>query len=130
MDISVSNVGAAIKHAPTTAPTAAKIEHHTAVTDADKAAHVVDGNNATVGSEPTQKLSDKKIEDTLANINNFFKLSDRSMQFSLSEGTGKTVVEIKDGKTGEVIRQIPTEEALNLEKKLDEVQGLLFSKKA
>ncbi len=130
MDISVSgaapNVGTVVKRAPD----AAKIEHQVAVTEADKTAHVVEGNNSTVGNEPSQKVSDKKIEDTLANINDFFKLSDRSMQFSLSEGTGKTVVEIKDGKTGEVIRQIPTEEALNLEKKLDEVQGLLFNKKA
>ena len=81
---------------------------------------------------PNQQMGKDKeqVDNALKNINNFFQMSKRTMQFSVNEDTGKMVVEIKDEKTGEVIRQIPSEEVLQLEKKLDEVQGLLFSKKA
>jgi flagellar protein FlaG len=72
----------------------------------------------------------EQVNNALKNINNFFQMSKRTMQFTLNEDTGRMVVEIKDEKTGEVIRQIPSEDVLQLEKKLDEFQGLLFSKKA
>ncbi|MDO9103930.1 MAG: flagellar protein FlaG [Methylovulum sp.] len=81
---------------------------------------------------PNEQLGKAKeqVDNALKNINDFFQMSKRTMQFSINEDTGKMIVEIKDEKTGEVIRQIPSEEVLQLEKKLDEVQGLLFSKKA
>lgn len=72
----------------------------------------------------------EKVGEAVSNINNFFQMSKRSMQFSINEDTGKMVIEIKDEKTGDIIRQIPSEEVLQLEKKLGEVEGLLFSKKA
>ncbi|KJV05955.1 hypothetical protein VZ94_14535 [Methylocucumis oryzae] len=71
-----------------------------------------------------------QVDQAVKNINDFFQMSRRTMQFSVSENTGKMVIEIKDETTGELIRQIPSEEILQLEKKLDEVQGLLFSRKA
>lgn len=77
-----------------------------------------------------QEHSKEQVNNALKNINNFFQMSKRTMQFTLNEDTGRMVVEIKDEKTGEVIRQIPSEDVLQLEKKLDEFQGLLFSKKA
>jgi len=81
-------------------------------------------------SNGQQGKTKEQVDNALKNINNFFQMSKRTMQFSMNESTGKMVIEIKDEKTGEVIRQIPSEEVLQLEKKLDEVQGLLFSKKA
>lgn len=84
-------------------------------------------NNMSNGQQGKTK---EQVDNALKNINNFFQMSKRTMQFSMNESTGKMVIEIKDEKTGEVIRQIPSEEVLQLEKKLDEVQGLLFSKKA
>lgn len=94
----------------------------------DKVSRSSTESNGESGGQP-RKMKDQ-VDSALKNINNFFQMSKRTMQFSVSEGSGKMVVEIKDEKTGEVIRQIPSEEVLQLEKKLDEVQGLLFSKKA
>lgn len=87
------------------------------------------GEKNDISNEQLGKTKEE-VSNALKNINNFFQMSKRTMQFSINEGTGKMVIEIKDEKTGEVIRQIPSEEVLQLEKKLDEVQGLLFSKKA
>jgi uncharacterized FlaG/YvyC family protein len=40
------------------------------------------------------------------------------------------VMQIKDSKTNELIRQIPGEDALMLAKRLDDVKGVLFKARA
>jgi len=52
------------------------------------------------------------------------------LQFSIDEDTGKTIIKVMDVHTEEVIRQIPTEEAVKIARTLDKVQGLLFNGKA
>lgn len=52
------------------------------------------------------------------------------LQFSIDEDTGQTVIKITDARTKEVIRQIPAEEVIRLNKELDRMQGLLFHKQA
>lgn len=49
----------------------------------------------------------------------------RNLQFSIDEGTGKTVVKVVDSATKQVIRQIPSEELLSIAKSLDGKSGLL-----
>ncbi|HQV89775.1 MAG TPA: flagellar protein FlaG [Nitrosomonas sp.] len=49
---------------------------------------------------------------------------------SVDQDTGKTVVKVMDIHTDEVIRQIPTEEAISIARTLDKVQGLLLNDKA
>lgn len=48
------------------------------------------------------------------------------LQFSVHEGSGQMVVTVMDSLTGEVIREIPPSEILNLAARLDEMIGLLF----
>jgi flagellar protein FlaG len=52
------------------------------------------------------------------------------IQFSIDEDTDTTVVKIVDRNTQEVIRQIPSEEMLEIAKALDRLQGLLIRQKA
>lgn len=54
----------------------------------------------------------------------------QSLQFSIDEATGKTVVRVVDSATQEVIRQIPSEEVLAIARALDRLQGLLLKGKA
>lgn len=53
-----------------------------------------------------------------------------SIEFSIDEDSGKTVVKVVDKETDEVIRQIPSEEMLELAKALDKLQGILLKQKA
>jgi len=48
------------------------------------------------------------------------------LQFSVNEASGRTVVTVTDAQTGEVIREIPPSEQLNLAARLEEMIGLLF----
>lgn len=56
---------------------------------------------------------------------------DSQLQFSVDESTGQFVVKVTDRKTHEVIRQIPSEEMLQIAKGLDRYkEGLLVNSKA
>jgi flagellar protein FlaG len=50
------------------------------------------------------------------------------LQFSVHDDTGETVVRVVDKDTGELIRQIPPQELLDLAAKLEEMMGILFDK--
>ncbi len=52
------------------------------------------------------------------------------LNLSLHKEPDAVVVEITDRQSGEVIRQFPPEEVLQIRKKLDELVGMLFDKQA
>lgn len=52
-----------------------------------------------------------------------------NLHFSIDQETGRTVVKVTDANTQEVIRQIPAEEILRLDKALERMQGLLLNKR-
>ncbi|MBK1722643.1 flagellar protein FlaG [Thiocystis violacea] len=79
--------------------------------------------------ESTKEQSREDVEEAVSGINDFFKSVERSMEFSLDEEGDRMVVKIKDS-NGEVVKQIPSEQALELARRLDEVKGLLLEEQA
>ena len=69
-----------------------------------------------------RKLVDE-VQDYLDNLN--IKLS-----FDIHEKTGDMVVKVLDRETGDLIRQLPSEDLLDLKAKLNELRGVLFHQKA
>ena len=53
-----------------------------------------------------------------------------SIQFSLDQDSGRTVVKMVDTQTEEVLRQFPSEEMLAISKSIDRMQGLLINREA
>ncbi|MFI8743993.1 flagellar protein FlaG [Pseudomonas sp. NPDC077186] len=70
------------------------------------------------------------VEEAVSSIREFAQSIQRNLNFSLDDSTGRVVVKVTDGVSGEVIRQIPSEEALRLAETLDEVRSLLFNAQA
>jgi flagellar protein FlaG len=70
------------------------------------------------------------VEAAVATIQDFVQSVSRSLNFSLEEGSGRVVVKVTDVGSGDVIRQIPSEEALQLAENLSEVRSLLFKAEA
>jgi len=58
------------------------------------------------------------------------EMQHKSLQFSVDESTGRTVIKVVDKDTGEVIKEIPPEETLRLAEKIEEMSGILFDKRA
>lgn len=77
----------------------------------------------TFGSNQDIQQAVQKIQETVTNLAH-------NLHFSIDEDTGKTIIKVMDTNTDEVIRQIPTEEAMVIAHTLDKVQGLLFNDKA
>ena len=53
-----------------------------------------------------------------------------SLRFFVDEKTGKTVVTLSDAETGEIIRQMPSKEMIELSRNIDRLQGMLLKQKA
>jgi flagellar protein FlaG len=51
------------------------------------------------------------------------------LQFSVHASSGRMMVIVKEASTGQVIREIPPREILNLAAKLDEMIGLIFDER-
>jgi len=89
---------------------------------------VIDPNNlAKIGSNGQ---SDAHIEQAVEKIQETVNNLSQNLKFSIDEDTGKTVIKVMDVQTQEVIRQIPSQEAITIARTLDKVQGLLLNDKA
>jgi len=75
-------------------------------------------------------ITREQVEAAVATIQEFVQSVRRSINFSLDDGTGQVVVKVTDAGSGDVIRQIPSEEALQLAENLAEVRSLLFKAEA
>ncbi|WP_439862328.1 flagellar protein FlaG [Pseudomonas sp. MBLB4136] len=79
---------------------------------------------------PTAEVQRQPMEEAVSSIKQFAQSIQRNLDFDLDDSTGRVVVKVTDGVSGEVIRQIPSEEALRLAESLDEVRSLLFKAEA
>ncbi len=78
----------------------------------------------------SQEEHKQKISNAVEDINNFFQMAQHSLGFTVDEVSGKMVMQIRDTKTNELIRQIPGEDVLKLAKRLDDLTGILFKAQA
>jgi flagellar protein FlaG len=71
-----------------------------------------------------------QLNDAVKKINETLQGLSQNLEFSIDEDSHRTVVKIVDRQTNDVIRQIPTPEAMEISKALDRVQGLLIRQEA
>jgi flagellar protein FlaG len=72
----------------------------------------------------------EKLNDALKNINHALKALSPNLEFSVDSESQRSIVKVVDHETNEVIRQMPTPEALEIAKALDRLQGMLIRQKA
>jgi flagellar protein FlaG len=78
--------------------------------------------------DKVEALSKEQVQDAVSRINEYVQQSERTLDFQLDEDSGKTIISVYDTQSSELIRQIPSELALELARKLnDEEPSLLFS---
>lgn len=70
-----------------------------------------------------------KIESVTRQIDSFLRSMNHQLNFRVDQATGEMVVTVTDAETGEVIRQVPGEEALRMAQRIeDSLSGLLDEK--
>jgi flagellar protein FlaG len=63
--------------------------------------------------------SDQSLNDAVDKLNSKAQNLNRNLEFSIDQDSGEVLVKVVDAKTHEVIRQIPSDEALAMARNID-----------
>jgi flagellar protein FlaG len=74
--------------------------------------------------------SREELSAAVKKINESMPASAQSLEFSIDDDSKDIVVKVIDQSTKEVVRQIPSQEALDIAKSLDKMRGLLLRQTA
>jgi flagellar protein FlaG len=80
-------------------------------------------------AEPQAPARDQ-VQDAASKLQELAQSAQRNLNFSVDDGSGRVVVKVTDSRSGDVIRQIPSVEALLLAEHLEQASSLLFKAKA
>ncbi|WP_339502173.1 flagellar protein FlaG [Pseudomonas silesiensis] len=80
--------------------------------------------------KPATEPGRDELEQAVTDIREFVQASQRQLDFSIDDSSGRVVVKVIATDSGEVIRQIPSETALKLAQSLSQAGSLLFDDKA
>ncbi|MCC7643711.1 MULTISPECIES: flagellar protein FlaG [unclassified Janthinobacterium] len=90
--------------------------------------------NASTGidatTSKTKEPSREELDQAVSELNQSPQVKTQGLQFSIDEDSQRTVVKIIDQETQEVLRQIPTREALEIAKSFASAKGQLISQSA
>lgn len=73
-----------------------------------------------------KRLSDEELQAALNEVQERMDMMGTNLQFAMDKVAEEIVVKVTDKQSGELIRQIPSEDVIKLRKKLEELTGLLF----
>jgi flagellar protein FlaG len=71
-------------------------------------------------------LAKETLEAIASRIQEYLQRNGRNLEFRVDDASGRTVISVRDAHTGELIRQIPNEEALAISQRLSATTGTLF----
>ena len=77
-------------------------------------------------SQPTREV----VAKAAADLQNFVQSMGRNLSFSVDETTGYHVVRVVNPNTGELVRQLPSEELLKVARDFQRLNNALVSQKA
>lgn len=100
---------------------------------AKKTAAPPQANTVDSASTQAQPLSASQLKEVVDSANQAMQKAGQALEFSVDPDSNKPVIKMVDKETGELIRQIPSDEMLAISHSIDQFlqrQGLLLSQKA
>ena len=82
------------------------------------------------GTQTSATDQKRQVEAAVKAVKEFIQPMASNLAFEMDDDSGRTVIKITEASSGELIRQIPSEEMLEIAKALDRLQGLLVKQKA
>lgn len=76
----------------------------------------------------TVSTSQTELDQSIEQIQVMMDLRQRSVQFTTDNESGRNVVKVVDGNSGDVIRQMPAEELLSFMRNLTRMMGTFIDK--
>jgi flagellar protein FlaG len=86
--------------------------------------------NAAALATPKAASNSGEAGAVITPVINEFKFLAQGLKFSVDGETGREIIKVVETKSGRIIRQIPSEEALNLLRHLQEHKGAVLSIKS
>ena len=87
-------------------------------------------NDTFALQQASKEPSREQLNKAVSELNQSSQMKTQGIEFSIDEDSQRTVVKVVDQETKEVLRQIPTKEALELAKSFDSAKGSLISQSA
>jgi len=116
--VAVANTGIARTQSPASAkPSEVSFIKENPQASTDKQSNVV-GLAAEV---PQTEKPEKEVEKAVTELNSSIQNVQRNLQFSMDKELGKIIINVKDKETDEVVRQFPSEEFLDLARKMKSI---------
>lgn len=72
-------------------------------------------------AKPASSVSKVEVRAAVEQMQDYAQVMSRQLQFDVDEDSGRTVIRVLDKDSGDVIRQIPSEEVLALAKQMKEL---------
>ena len=86
---------------------------------------------AAAAAAPASVPTHEQVQQAAQMITKAIQSFSSNLEFSVDDAAvGKTVVKVVDKETGEMIRQIPSQDALDIARALDRLRGLLIRQQA
>lgn len=87
--------------------------------------------SATATSESLEQTKEQKevLQEKVAQLNDHMQNLKRTLQFSVDESSGESIVKVIDSTTKELIRQIPSQELLDIQNAAEKYRGILLETK-
>lgn len=98
------------------------------ITNIEKTNNSIENKNS-ISSEKSS-ISKQTLDKLISEVNHKFKLTNKEFSYDIHEKTNRITVKIKDAETGDIIKEIPSEESLDLAAKIKEMAGLLVDEKS
>ena len=96
----------------------------------------VNKTDQVLQAQELKKASDKRailnkevqdrVDDVLAYLNNEMRMRSSQLKFSVDRQSNSTIIQVVRTDTGAVIRQIPSQELIDLSNNLEKLKGLIF----
>lgn len=77
-------------------------------------------NVPNTSAQQSVEANAERVEEAVANLNEYVQSVQRDLQFRLDDNSGKTVITVYDRSTEEVVRQIPDDVVLRLARDLQQ----------
>ena len=102
------------------------IEKTTQLREADPRLRTRELKTAGENRAILRKEVQDRIDDVLAYLNNEMRMRSRQLKFGVDRQSNTTVIQVVRTDTGAVIRQIPSQQLLDLTDNLEQLKGLIF----
>jgi flagellar protein FlaG len=88
--------------------------------------HAPDAAQAAAATPPSREVVAKAVEQ----VNAHLQAEDHAIEFTIDPDTKAVVVKLIDKQDNQVLRQVPSQEMLEIAKALDQLQGKLLRNQA